>query len=146
MLFPSTAELNSTSKTKWCYGRSRVVELNGRARLEQQLHDVWNRPNNTAKFSFISFWGSYSILFNSLTQLLKGTEAYWRPYAKRSILRKATRTSVNILYAILSQYLIFKYPYLNEYNKIEAEFAAATTKNYIQKPSLMTLGKIRPEF
>lgn len=64
---------------------------------------------------------------------------------KKHTAQKATRTSVNILYAILSQYLIFKYPHLDEYNKIEAEFAAATTKNYIQKPSLMPLDKIRPE-
>ena len=43
---------------------------------------------------------------------------------------KATRTSVNILYAILAQYPIFKYPYLVEYNKIETELAAATDMNY----------------
>ena len=146
MLFPSTAELNSTSKTKSCYGRSRVVELNGRARLEQQLHDVWNRPNNTAKFSFISFWGSYSI---RLTFSHTTFKRYWSIltslYKKKHTARKATRTSVNILYAILAQYLIFKYPHLDEYNKIKAELAAATTKNYIQKPSFMPLDKIRPE-
>ena len=146
MLFPATAELNFTSKTKSCYGRPRVVELNGRARLEHQLHDVWNRPNNTAKFSFISFWGSYSI---RLTFSHTPFKRYWSILTslckKKHNMRKATRTSVNILYAILSQYLIFKYPYLNEYNKIEAEPAAATTKNYIRKPSLMPLDKIRPE-